>query len=60
MIRALHGLGDTIQYLHFIPDVLARARRVTTLVQPEILPFLRAQPRIFGELGDIWTDWNGT
>jgi tetratricopeptide (TPR) repeat protein len=35
------GLGDTIQFLRYVPLVAARAREVLLLVQPALLPLLR-------------------
>jgi hypothetical protein len=38
LVRCYHGLGDTIQFVRFVPRV--RARRVTLWVQPQLIPLL--------------------
>jgi tetratricopeptide (TPR) repeat protein len=41
MICAEQGLGDTIQFIRYLPLVLARARRVKLWVQPALKALLR-------------------
>ena len=41
MVRCYHGLGDTIQFIRYIPLVKALASEVSVWVQPKLLPLLR-------------------
>jgi hypothetical protein len=41
LVRCYHGLGDTIQFVRFIPRLVALAREVTLWVQPALIPLLR-------------------
>ena len=57
LVRCLHGLGDTIQHLRFVPEICAVAARVYLAVQPALLPLLSAQANL-GEVIDGWvTSW---
>jgi hypothetical protein len=38
LVRCYHGLGDTIQYLRFLPVLRQIARDVTVWIQPALLP----------------------
>jgi hypothetical protein len=40
LIHCYHGLGDTIQFIRYIPLVARRARSVTVWAQPALLPLL--------------------
>jgi hypothetical protein len=40
LIRCYHGLGDTIQFIRYVPLVKAVAREVTVLAQRELIPLL--------------------
>jgi hypothetical protein len=40
LIRCYHGLGDTVQFVRFVPAVCAIAREVTLWAQPALLPLL--------------------
>lgn len=40
LIRCYHGLGDTIQFVRYVPLVKRIAREVTLWVQPSLLPWL--------------------
>jgi hypothetical protein len=40
LVRCYHGLGDTIQFVRFMPALRAVAREVTLWCQPELLPLL--------------------
>jgi hypothetical protein len=40
LIRCYHGLGDTIQFVRFVPRARRIAREVTLWVQPELIPLL--------------------
>lgn len=46
LIRCYHGLGDTIQFIRFVPAVRALAREVTLWVQPPLIPLLEPFPGI--------------
>ena len=46
LIRCYHGLGDTIQFIRFIPAVRAVAREVTLWVQPPLIALLEGFPGI--------------
>jgi hypothetical protein len=41
MVRCYHGLGDTIQFIRYIPLVKALAAEVSVWAQPKLLPLLR-------------------
>ena len=40
LVRCYHGLGDTLQFARFLPDLAAIAASVTLEVQPELLSLL--------------------
>jgi hypothetical protein len=40
LVRCYHGLGDTIQFVRFMPALRAIASEVTLWCQPELLPLL--------------------
>ncbi|HKT86059.1 MAG TPA: hypothetical protein VJQ77_08245 [Novosphingobium sp.] len=44
LVRCYHGLGDTIQFLRFLPELRRRARSVTLEIQPRLLPLLGENP----------------
>jgi hypothetical protein len=44
LIRCYHGLGDTIQFIRYVPKVAALAREVIVWAQPRLLPVLRTLP----------------
>jgi hypothetical protein len=46
LVRCYHGLGDTIQFIRFVPGVQAIAAEVTVWAQPVLLPLLRTMPGI--------------
>ena len=54
-VRCLHGLGDTLQFMRFVPAVAGRASRLDFLVQPMLLDLLRNAPGL-GEVSTAWTD----
>jgi len=41
LVRCYHGLGDTIQFLRFMPALRMIARSVTVWCQPELLPLVK-------------------
>lgn len=55
LVRCLHGLGDTLQFMRFVPRVLERAAHVDFLVQPALLELLRGAPGL-GNVSNAWTD----
>ena len=44
IIRCLHGYGDTIQMLRFVPRLLTITSKVILEVQPRLVPLLRTVP----------------
>ncbi|MFC7478374.1 glycosyltransferase family 9 protein [Dankookia sp. GCM10030260] len=46
LVRCYHGLGDTIQFIRFVPAIQAIAAEVTVWAQPALLPLLRTMPGI--------------
>ncbi len=42
LVRCYHGLGDTLQFLRYLPPLRQRAASVTLEVQPELLPLARS------------------
>jgi hypothetical protein len=40
LVRCYHGLGDTIQFARFLPELRRRAASVTLEVQPRLIPLL--------------------
>ena len=55
LVRCEHGLGDTLQFVRFIPQLSALARKVTLLVQPHLLALLQEGPGL-GTVLNGWTD----
>jgi hypothetical protein len=53
LVRCEHGLGDTLQFMRFLP--LLHARHVHFLVQPPLVDLLRDAPGL-GEVRNYWTD----
>jgi len=54
LIRCEHGLGDSIQFLRYIPRLRQRARSVILKVQPMLLQLFTGMPSI-DLLRDAWT-----
>ncbi|MGG5809366.1 glycosyltransferase family 9 protein [Falsiroseomonas sp. CW058] len=46
LVRCYHGLGDTIQFIRFVPALRAMAVEVATWAQPALIPLLRTMPGI--------------
>jgi hypothetical protein len=46
LVRCYHGLGDTLQFARFLPEVHARAAATTTWAQPWVLPLLASMGNI--------------
>jgi hypothetical protein len=55
LVRCLHGLGDTLQFMRFVPLIAQRARHLDFLVQPMLLSLLHGAPGL-GEVSNCWTD----
>jgi hypothetical protein len=55
LVRCSHGLGDTLQFVRYVPLVGGRARSVCLLVQPQLLP-LFSDATEFGDVRNGWTD----
>jgi hypothetical protein len=54
LVRCEHGLGDTLQFIRFVPQLARLAREVTMLVQPHLLALLQGAPGL-GTVLDGWT-----
>jgi hypothetical protein len=52
LIRCDHGLGDTLQFIRYVPLVRARAREVMTRIQSPLMPLVGA----CGSFGRIIAD----
>jgi hypothetical protein len=46
LVRCFHGLGDTIQFVRYVPLLAERARSVSLEVQPELLELVSSVPGI--------------
>jgi hypothetical protein len=46
LVRCYHGLGDTLQFIRYVPLLGRMARRVTVEAQPALLPLLASVPGI--------------
>jgi len=46
LVRCYHGLGDTVQFVRYVPSVKAIAREVIVWAQPALLPLLGTMPEI--------------
>jgi hypothetical protein len=46
LVRCYHGLGDTIQFLRFLPELRRRAASVTLEIQPRLIDLLGDNPPI--------------
>jgi hypothetical protein len=46
LVRCYHGLGDTLQFIRYMPLLRERARRVTLWVQPALIPLLHGLPGV--------------
>ena len=46
LVRCYHGLGDTLQFVRFLPSLRAIASHVTLEVQPELYSLLAASPGV--------------
>jgi hypothetical protein len=55
LVRCEHGLGDTLQFVRYLPLIQHTSRSLTLLVQPPLLALLQATPG----LGDVRNGWSG-
>lgn len=55
LIRCNHGLGDTLQFVRFIPVISRAAERVTLMAQPPLVRLLHDHPG-FGEVRNGWVE----
>lgn len=55
LVRCNHGLGDTLQFIRFIPRICAMAEAVTVFAQPPLVELLCADGR-FGDVRDGWIE----
>lgn len=55
LVRCTHGLGDTLQFVRYVPHLRAMARSVTLLAQPHLLPLFTGSDA-FGNVRNGWTD----
>jgi hypothetical protein len=55
LVRCLHGLGDTLQFMRFIPHLQRTARDVMFAAQPALLPLISSDGR-FGRVINGWAD----
>ena len=55
LVRCEHGLGDTVQFIRFVPQLGRIARAVTVLVQPHLLELFAGAPG----LGTVRNGWTG-
>ena len=53
LVRCEHGLGDTLQFMRFVPHL--QASHVSFMVQPMLLKLLRDAPGL-GEVRNYWTE----
>lgn len=56
IVRCLHGLGDTIQFLRFLPRLCKMAHSVHLLAQPHLVSLL-SRCRGIGHIHDGWVEW---
>lgn len=55
LVRCRHGLGDTLQFVRFLPAIVRQAQTLTVLVQPHLLAVLRGGAA-FGDVRDGCSD----
>jgi hypothetical protein len=55
LVRCEHGLGDTLQFLRFVPMLAREARALHFMVQPPFVELLRGGPG----LGQVHNGWMG-
>ncbi|MDB5946320.1 MAG: hypothetical protein JWQ33_1346 [Ramlibacter sp.] len=55
LVRCEHGLGDTLQFIRFVPLLASLAHKVIVRLQPHLLPLLVGAPQL-GHVCNGWTD----
>jgi len=56
LVRCEHGLGDTIQFVRFVPRLTHLAREVHLMIQPALLDLFAGAPQL-GVVHNGWTEW---
>jgi hypothetical protein len=56
LVRCEHGLGDTLQFMRFVPPLTRIAQGVHVMVQPLLLDLFAGAPQL-GNVHNGWTDW---
>lgn len=56
LVRCEHGLGDTLQFIRFVPTLARIAREVHVMIQPLLLELFAGAPEL-GTVHNGWTDW---
>lgn len=46
LVRCYHGLGDTLQFIRFVPRLREKAASVAVWVQPTLIPLLATMPGV--------------
>lgn len=59
LVRCEHGLGDTLQFIRFVPQIARVAREVHVMIQPALLPLFAGAPGL-GTVHDGWAQWPAT
>ncbi len=49
LVRCYHGLGDTLQFIRYVPMLSRTARQVTVWIQPDLIDLIAGTPAL-GEL----------
>jgi hypothetical protein len=55
LVRCNHGLGDTLQFIRFVPLLRRRAAHVTLLIQPQLVKLFFGCAE-FGTVRNGWSD----
>lgn len=60
LVRCYHGLGDTLQFIRYVPLLKQRAARVIVQAQPELIPLLQSMREIdeLVPLGEVEPDYD--
>jgi hypothetical protein len=56
LVRCEHGLGDTLQFIRFVPEIVRVARAVHVMMQPPLLALFAGAPEL-GTVHNGWTEW---
>src|SRR5206468_3705715 len=55
VVRCLHGLGDTLQFIRYVPLLRRLARSITVLLQPQLLDLFAGTDEFGG-----FRNWSAT